>query len=154
MEEIIEWQCWEHHSGDRKHRLWFIAIGGLTLILIAIAVLTKNFLLAIIILVGGLTLIVHHAKEPRPITCSIIKHGVRLDDRLYPYHHLQSFFIDDGEHNRKVRLLTNKTFFPHLSLPLPDDQDAEIIRQTLLAFLPETRHDKPLIEAVVEFLEL
>lgn len=160
-EETLEWQAWDNHHGERKSARWFLGIGIGALALIAIAIWTSNFLLAILVIIAAFTLALHHHKGPALVTYALTPRGVRIDDRLYPYENLNSFWLEEwvvatpeqGGHWR-LRFDSSKALLPHLTLPLPEAVDNTQVKAYLLAFLPEERHDESLIEALAEFLGL
>lgn len=147
----FEWEILEYeHYEKSPNWFWAVGIGGF--VLIVIAILTKNFLLAILILLAGFTLILHGVKPPEKITITVSRHGVKIRHLLYPFKTLRSFWIHDHLPTKKITLRSEKAFMPHLHLPLPDDFDYETIRVFLLERLPEEHHEPTLIDALVEYL--
>ncbi|MBI2100436.1 MAG: hypothetical protein HYT47_00200 [Candidatus Vogelbacteria bacterium] len=146
----FEWETLEYEHYEKSPR-WFWTIGIGAVILILIAILTKNFLLAILILLAGFALILHGVKPPDKITIAVNRYGVQVRHRLYPFKTLRSFWIHD-QPTQKITLRSEKALMPHLHLPFPDDLDHETLRAFLLENLPEEYHEPTLIDALVEYL--
>lgn len=147
---VIEWETLEYEHYEKSPQwFWTVGLGGFVLIFVAI--LTKNFLLAILILLATFTLILHGGRRPDKITITVSRHGVQVRHRLYPFKTLRSFWVHD-QPTKKITLRSEKAFMPHLHLPLPEDLDHETLRVFLLEQLPEERHEPTLIDALVEYL--
>jgi len=148
---LIEWETLEYEHYEKSSRwFWAVGIGGAVLILLAI--LTKNFLFAILLLLATFALLLHGHRPPDKITITMSRHGVRVRHLLYPFKNLRSFWVHDQLSAKKITLRSEKAFMPHLHLPLPDDLDHEEIRLFLLEHLPEEHHEPTLIDALVEYL--
>ncbi len=147
----FEWETLEYEHYEKSPR-WFstVGIGGAVLILLAI--LMKNFLLAILILLATFALILHGYKRPDRIVVTVSRHGIKVRHLLYPFNNLHSFWIHDDLPAKKMTLRSGKAFMPHLHLPLADDLDHEALRVFLLEHLPEERHEPTIIDALVEYL--
>ncbi|MBI4136375.1 MAG: hypothetical protein HY481_02415 [Candidatus Vogelbacteria bacterium] len=146
----FEWETLEYEHYEKSPQwFWTVGLGGFVLILIAI--LTKNLLLAILILLAGFALILYGVKSPDKITVTVSRHGVQVRQRLYPFKTLRSFWVHDHP-AKKITLRSEKAFMPHLHLPLPEDLDHEALRVFLIEYLPEERHEPTLIDALVEYL--
>ncbi len=154
MEELIEWQAWEHNDGEPRSIRWFAWIGGGALVLIIISLLVQNFLLAIILLVGTAAVLAHHARAPEMVNFALSTKGVRVGKRLYPYKEIKAFSLSEPEERPELRLHTDKILLPHIVIPLEDQIDPDAVRGYLLAYLPEERHDENLIENFIRFLDL
>jgi len=146
----FEWETLEYEHYEKSPR-WFWTIGIGAVILILVAILTKNLLLAILILLAGFALILYGVKPPDKITVTVSRHGVQVRHRLYPFKTLRSFWVHDHP-AKKITLRSEKAFMPHLHLPLPEDLNHETLRVFLLEHLPEERHEPTLIDALVEYL--
>lgn len=153
-QSLIEWQAWEHNDGEPRALRWFVWIGGGALALIIISLLTQNFLLAIILLVGTLAILAHHARAPELIDFALTPKGVKVGNRLYPYRELKAFSLSEPEERPELRLHSDKILLPHIVIPLENQIGPDAVRGYLLAYLPEERHDENLIENFIRFLDL
>ena len=150
-EVLISWQTHEYHHRPRSSR-WFLVVGGLAAALPVGARWFNNFLLAIILVVGTITLFIYSQRQPEEITCAITTGGVLIKDKLYPFYSLQSFWLHHGPVAPQVSLKSDRVFFPKIILPVSATVELEELREHLLAFLDEDRHDVTLLEALADYL--
>ncbi len=149
-ETLMSWQVVTPEPKPGNDWRLAISLGGLGLTLLALGL--KNFLFALIIIIGTATLLVARRHRNPHTTYSIGSRGLVIGRQLYPYDSLESFWIHDTELGRRLSIKSDKVFVPYLILPLLPDHDLEEVRDLLLAFLEEDRHDESLVEAVTEFL--
>jgi len=149
MQFVWETLEYEHHEKNRNW-FWIVGLGGAVLILLAI--LMKNFLLAILLLLTAFALILHGGKRPDKITIAISRQGIQVRHLLYPFKTLRSFCVHDHLPTKKITLRSDRAFMPHLHLPLAADVNHEAVRLFLLEHLPEEHHEPTLIDALVEYL--
>ncbi len=145
----IEWEAYEYEYSD-KHGDWFWAVGVLTVAIAATAIILGNVLFAIVILLGGFTLTVYAAREPRRMTVSIDSTGVRMDKHYYPYRTLESFWVDE-EGSPKILLKSQKLIMPYIIVPI-EDVSPEKVRRYLERYLPETFHSETVFQKFMEYL--
>ncbi len=141
----IEWVAPEFIK-YKKGKKWFITAGLIALTILIIAVLTKNFLLAVATIFASLAVYVYSLKEPREIKFSISGKGVQIDNQIHRFENLKSFWIFyDPPEVKELSIRSKKTFIPYIRIPLDDQNPAEI-RKFLLRFLPERIHKESIIE--------
>ena len=147
----IEWEAPEYDHFE-KDANWFWTIGGAALGLVLIAILLKNFLFAIIILLGAFTVMLYGARLPSLIYFALTPKGLRVKDRLYPYNYLRSFWISDEHAKRKIIIESDRLLLPHLIILLPPEIDDVEAREYLLQYLPEVQHEESLIDLLTDYL--
>lgn len=151
-EEIIKWQAPEYHY-YKKSTDWFWAVGIIAIGLIVSAILLKNFLFVILVLISGFAIILYGAKKPRTVWFSIDSKGITVERRTYSYENLESFWIDhDPPQRKELFLKSKKTLMPLISIML-GDADHELIRQYLSKYLKEEKLEESLITAVARILK-
>ncbi|MEK7585490.1 MAG: hypothetical protein AAB455_03195 [Patescibacteria group bacterium] len=147
----FEWEALEYEP-RAKSPSWSAAIVIGAGVIILIAALMKNFLLAVLVLLAAFALILHGHKSPEQLLIIVNRHGVRVRHLLYPFNTLRSFWVHDDLEEKKMTLRSEKAFMPYLHLPLPDDLDHEALRLFLLEHLEEDRPEPTIIDALVEYL--
>lgn len=141
----IEWTTSEFKKYKRKKN-WFILPALTALILIIIAILLKNFLFAILIIFAALAVYIYAQKEPRKIKFSISGEGIQIEQTIYKYEDLKSFWIFyEPPEVKELSIRSKKMFMPYIKLPLGDQNPAKI-RKLLLRFLPEKKHPESIID--------
>ena len=93
----------------------------------------------------------HAGKKPSLLHCILDKRGLRIDNMLYPYQSLQSFWITDDEENAKLIIESNKSLMPYIILPLPQG-GTDRVRDFLLDVVDEEEHYEPLSHRVMDYL--
>lgn len=150
MAEQIEWTAPEFNYTP-KGPDWYWTVGIITTTLVIIAILSGNILFAIVLAVGGSALGYQAGQKPELIEFSADQRGIRIDDTLYPYSSLQSFWVENNPREQKLILQSEKTLMPYIIAPI-EEVDPEDLRHFLLQFLPEERHQEPLAQKIMEYL--
>ncbi len=147
----LEWEAYEYTHHERTSD-WFWAVGILTVGLFAVAIIMSNYLFALFILLAGFTVMLYGAKQPRKMTFTLTHNGIQVDNKLYLYDSLKSFWIFyNPPLHKELSLETEKALVPHIRIPL-DDMDPVEVRRHLLKFLPEKRQEESLIEIMSHYV--
>lgn len=148
--DTISWQGYEYDYHEKSSD-WFWALGIIALSSAVTAIIFKNILFALLILIGAFTVALFAAKRPHLVHFEIQKRGVVIDETVYPYKTLESFWIDEDEYGHHSLLLKSQRFvMPHIVIPLPEDL-VEDIRSVLLTKLEEEEMEEPVFHRLLEF---
>lgn len=132
---------------------WYWAVGIISLALVIIAIFTGNLLFAILAIVAGFTIALWGARKPKKITLCLGGSGIRINERLYHYQELISFWIHyNPPAIKEISILTKSTFLPYLRIPIGNENPAEI-RALLTRFLPEKIQEESLVDIVARVLK-
>lgn len=148
MQPLISWNAPEHIHTE-KNNDWYWAVGIITITAVALAFIFKDIIFGIFIIVAAFALVVHASKKPKIIHCEINDRGIVIDNILYPFLSLESFWIDAHEKPTKVLIKSYKTFMPYITVHI-DEVDPEKIRDILLDYIAETEHIEPLSQKIFE----
>ena len=145
----VTWEAPEHHHVEKGND-WFFALVIVVVSIVIVAILFNNVLLALLLGLAGGALFVSGAKKPSIIPFAVTVRGVKIDDRIYPYSTLDSFWIDE-EDPRGPQLLikSEKKLMPLMVLPIPITHIDEI-ESILSERLPEEELLEPLFVKVLE----
>ena len=150
MAQALEWEADEYEFFAKDGR-WFrnvtLAVGALVLL----ALLLKNILFAIVLVVGGFALLIHGAKMPERLKYALTAKGARIGAQLFPYDRLHSFWVSDESRRRQVIIQIHRVILPHLVLPLPEELSDDQVREFLLQHLPEERHEESLADMLGDY---
>jgi hypothetical protein len=153
-EQSISWTFPEY---ERHHRAagWFFWMGIAGLGLFLFAVLTANFLFASIIVFAALILALQHYRHPFTINFIISPDGISLQERLFPWKEIKSFWIIYEPPEVKNLYFEFKGLRPRLRIPL-HDQNPVAVRDALLPYLEEDleKENEPLSDAVGRIFKL
>ena len=150
MKPLISWDAHEHVHTE-KNNDWYWAVGIITITAAALAFIFNNFIFGIFIIVGSFALVIHSSKKPRVIHCEINDRGVIINDTLYPFLTLESFWIDAHIRPAKIIIKSHKTFMPFIIIYI-DEVDPEEVRDILLNYISETEHHEPISQKLLEML--
>lgn len=146
----ITWEA-DEYIYRPKTRDWYWAVAILSAGVVVVSFITANFLLGVLALIAGFTIILYGSRPPQKVRFAINHEGVVIDKRLYNFEDLHSFWIHyDPPHKKELGIISKKPFMPKISIPLAD-QDPNKVREYLLDFLEEEEHEESLAEAISHF---
>ena len=148
MQPLISWDAHEHIHTE-KNNDWYWAVGIITITAAALSFIFNNIIFGILILVSAFALVVHASKKPRIIHVEINDRGIIINDILYPFLTLESFWIDAHERPAKILIKSHKTFMPYITIHI-DEVDPEQVRDILLNYIAETEHSEPISQKILE----
>lgn len=147
--EPIRWQGYEYEFSE-KSADWFWALGIIAVSSAITAIIFKNLLFALLILIGALTLALFAARRPHLTHFEVSKRGVAVDRILYPYKTLEAFWINHDDEEPKVIISSDKFLMPYIVIAL-DGVDTEALQTILREHLPEEELTEPISHKILEF---
>lgn len=147
----IEWEAPEHEHKERSGD-WFWSVGILSVSVAITAAILDNFIFGLVVLIGAFALCLFVNREPDSIRVIVSEKGIAKNNIYYPYHTLQSFWIDVEHPHKKMILRSQKPLMPFIVIPIGDSVDIEKLHETLSLLLPEEYHKLPLVEQLLEYL--
>ncbi len=149
--EPMSWQASEfvHHQ---KQTMWYLALVGIVLALIGIAVVTHQWFSIAVFIAMTAALFTYANKPPRTLSYELNEQGIQIDNKFYHYGQFRSFSVisDVGWHS--VELDPVQRFMPRLTI-LFDTKDFEKIIQLLSLELPRVDRHPDLIEQITRKLK-
>lgn len=146
----LTWDVLEHEHRERKPD-WFWGIGIATVIGVILAGLTKNFLLAFLILVSGILLIMFSLEKPKNLSVEISEEGIKINNALYRFDTIKSFWLYRSTGGRfMLSIDSSRPFLPTFKIPLAQTIDPVILRTELLKHVPEEEHKESFADQVAE----
>lgn len=127
---------------------WYWIVGIVSVTLAVISVLLGNTLFAILIIVGVFTLTLYSTKKPHMVSIELLPSGIKINDLVYLYTSLESFWIEEHELSPRILLKTTKKIAPYVTILLGDANPHEV-RDELLVHLPEIKHSEPFLEKLL-----
>ena len=153
MNHVFSW------SGHLYPNSSFKTVILAAIILFAIAVLVqifqKSIMTTIFFALLGAVLLLNALKKQRLEMFEINPAGIKIDDHLYDFRHLGSFWIeyDLMLGIKELSLQTKKWYMPYVKIPIAEQNPVQL-RNILLEFLPEVEHKDTLIEVLARKLGL
>ena len=149
QEPLLTWWAYEYPLKERGSD-WFWSLGILTLSLFVTAILLKNFLFAVLILISGVLLVLFSLRKPRVVTFEIFDNGILIEKHMYLFKDLDAFFIDQT-HPEKLLLQSKRLLVPILALPL-ENTDPHHVREIMEGKLKEKELEESLAVHLLERL--
>jgi hypothetical protein len=149
-EPIIGWSAPEHYHYEKSSD-WYWAVGIITATAAVLAFIFGQIIFGIFIIVAAVTLCLHAATNPRLVRYEINDRGIVVNNVLYPFLSLESFWIDTLHPEPKILIKSQKMFMPIISVPI-EEVDPEDVRTILLHYIAETEHIEPFTQKLLEVL--
>ena len=148
----VVWEASEYHHTERKSSDRYWILGILAVSVFVVSVLLGNILFGILILLAASVITLLSFKEPRIIPFAVTARGIRIDDKLFPYSTLESFYLDeDNPQGPQLLVKAKRHFMPLMLIPIPADSSHEI--ETIIEIrLPEKHLEEPLSDKILEWL--
>jgi hypothetical protein len=103
---------------------WYWAMGIVSIAIIIIALVNRNYLFAFLILLGGVLIILSLRKAPDNMRIEISEQGIMINGHLYLYDHIESFWMyKDLSEAPNLLIHTRRTLFPKIVIPLLSDMN-------------------------------
>ncbi len=143
---------WIGHEYEKKSRTndWFWLVGLIAICGVIISVINENIMFAIFIVVATSCLFFFSIRNPDEATFLIDENGLHIDEMVYPYSTIKSFWIKEDK--RSLLLDSNKALIPLISIPIPEDVDLEKIEMALSGYLPKKLIEESFFEELLERL--
>ena len=145
---LISWNAPEHLHTEKGND-WYWTVGIVTLALAAVAIIFGNIITAVFIVVAATALVIHASKPARTVYHEVNDRGIIVDNILYPFLSLESFWIPHDELPPKIILKSRKTFMPYIVVYI-DEVDPESVREILLKYIAETEHHESILKHLLE----
>ena len=154
MFEPIEWGAPEFHYRE-KNADWYWILGIIVVTAIVIALLLKSILFAIFLAVGGFLIALFASKRPDIIHYRIDSQGVYINDTLYPYYELSSFWVDQSRPERPQLLITLQKKLALQVIISLEGVDPDMIRNYVFTHEVDERPQRESIaERIMEWAKL
>lgn len=150
-EVLKSWET-EEFSYYEKSRIWFLVGGIFFFLIVGYFTIVKELITAVTFLLLGITVYLFSLKKPRIINCSITYQAILVDNTVYPFADLESFWIFYEPPDFKVISLKHKKpYLPHIHIPLGDVDPMEV-RKILVELLTETEQEEAFSDKMARYL--
>ena len=143
----LEWEAPSFYYNPQKKYLTLIIIG---LLCGAGAMLfyRMDTLTAIFLILSSLVLILYANKRPTVSKIIVSQAGVTIDEHVYYYKELRSFWLDYDPHGLKeLSLEARKWYMPYIKVSIENQNPVEI-RSLMINFVAEREHEKSLVDLI------
>ena len=149
---LLVWKApqYEHR---KKTSDWYWVLGILTLAGITLSLLAKNFLLAFLIAISVVFIIFYADKESPITTITITKKGIGMNNLLYPYSSIQSFWVYKTTTGLyRLLLHVDRGYLPYFTVPIASEVSLENLRTLLREHIEEKEHPEPTLDQIMHHI--
>ncbi len=152
-ESAIEWQApaFKYYPKDVS---WYWMSFIIAILLMAFAVLQKNFLFAVFIFLAEISVLILARRQPETLKFKIDDKGITIIDKIYQFGDLEKFCLRPDNEDKKFEelVLKKKTHFnPYLKISV-DIKVASQVRDILSQKLTEEEYEDSLLELIFKWL--
>jgi len=153
-EVFAKWRipAYQHYE---RGTLWYVITGIVAGVVLVIAFLTYNFLLAVIIIMVGVVMVIQGGVKPPEIEVEISRLGIRRGAHYIPYSSIDHFWIVYDPPIKSLHFNTPRSIFPTNHIPI-DDQNPVELRAFLKKHLREDieRDSEPVMDTISRILKI
>lgn len=130
---IIGWETWEYPPVERSRR-WYMIASAIGVFLLLYALLTANFVFAVIIIMFAVITLMRDLRKPERIAVYITTSGIVFGHDFYPYQDVRDFSIIYNPPEVKTLYVTfHGMLAPTLTVPL-EEANPNDVRKALLPY--------------------
>ncbi|MFH1145957.1 MAG: hypothetical protein V1707_03280 [bacterium] len=152
--ESISWTFKEFNSQHRSKR-WYVIALVVVIALLIYAVVTINYLFALIVLLATAIVWYNQRREPNDVAVELSNQGITIQGKIYQYQTIKKFWIIYQPRHKDLYLESNQLVLPVTRIPLAGTDPLKV-RELLLQFLTEDleQEEAPLSEQLRDRLKL
>lgn len=145
-EVIMSWKAPEYEHFP-KEKNWYTVAGLILSAIIIYAIVINAPIMAITFILVGIVGYIYLEKEPEIIKFQITHDGIIAGKEIYEFETIESFWIFYDQNSKLVSLHTDSWILPYVHIPINDQNPAQI-REILIDFIPESKHEPNFIDAI------
>lgn len=156
MEENV-YYSWDTEEYQNKETTpdWFWAIGIIAIVICVLSIIFKNYLFAIMIIIGIGCIIYLKIRSPKMVTITITDHYIQIKEDEKYYQDIQAFWVEilkDKTKEPQLILAMKRSLTPLIVINIPKDINTEELRQKLLKHIEEKQMTSSVIYDMMEKL--
>jgi hypothetical protein len=150
MDQKLSWSALEYEEKERSAD-WFWALGIIVVTSSSAAIIFGNYFFATLLILSGLLLGFFAVKKPDLIHYELNEKGLKIQNRLYPYENIKSFWVQTGI-KPMLFIHSERVFIPIISIPIEENMAEEIHSLMLAQNIPEVEMKEHPSEKIMEVL--
>lgn len=150
---LMSWKTPEFIYYEKTSQ-WYVIMGFIGIVLTLYAIFTKNLVMAITFGLIFIVIFIYAEKKPPILQYSLTPKGIKIQDRIYYFNYLESFWIFYNPLETKfISIKSKKTFMPFIRIPLGKTNPLEV-RKILLKYLPEEEQQESVIDIIARITKI
>lgn len=152
--EELRWRAAEDKR-EKNDPKWFAIVVAVGIVLLAFALVEKNFFFAVFVAIATVTLIAESRQKPRVFDFAITEKGVGIGkSQFYPYDELSWFDINEREERLdELVLRRHAAFGPYVKIPI-DRENAKQAETILGGHIERGEYEPSLLDVLLERIGL
>ncbi len=126
---------------------WYWIVGIISATIAIVSTMLGNITFSILIIIGVIVTFLNAHKEPKTVTITINSKGIKIDDKIYFFDELESFWVENNNLYPRIIFKQNRIIFPFMKV-LIHSEDADEAREFLREYLPEEYMNENIIEKI------
>lgn len=148
--DMLHWEASEFEYKEKSSD-WYWILGIVAVVGALISVFLNNVLFAIFILLGAFLMAMFASKHPEIIQIKLNYRGILVNETLYPYRSINSFWVEDFREGKEKLLITPRaTFALQVVLPIRNI-DPDLIREFMATYCQEEEQRETIAERIMEY---
>lgn len=136
---MVVWQGYEYEYRE-KDRDWYIMLLIISVAVAIAAAMFQNYLLTVLILVSALSIAVHAYQKPDLKEFRIDERGIKIGKKLYPYHNIDSFWLDEKSEPPQLFFELTRVLIPLIVIPVRT-LNLSSVKEILKTYLEEKEQE-------------
>ena len=150
--KLFEWDATEVEHREKGND-WYWGLGVATVAGVVLCVIFANYLLAILLAVGGIMLGLYGNDRPHRVHIEISERGVALNGSLYLFSTMKSFWLFRDRRGRdRLMLVTGRPILPMHILTFGEGIDPVTVRLFLAKHLAEKETKESIVDLLAEMI--
>lgn len=147
---LLSWQAPEFVQ-THKPMGWYVGIVVFFLLLIVIAIFTRQYITVGLFALMGVVLVMVSNRPPRVLEYSISNYGVMVGEKKYMFDDFSSYYEISDYGQPVLELVPNKRFGTLVSMP-PKPNEVDMVEKTLGQMLPKTESHQDYVDKLFRYL--
>lgn len=149
---LIGWEAPEFDYYE-KTPAWYTLMGLIGIILVIYAFATKNPVMGITFILMFVVIFLYANKKPPILKFGITPKGIRIQDRIYYFTNIESFWIFyDPPRVKMLSFKSTKTLMPLIRIPLGNANSLEV-RRILLEYVDEEEQIESFVDHIARMIK-
>lgn len=143
----VYWEAPSFYYNPQKRYLSLVIVALLTGA-IALLIFKYDVLVSIFLILSSAVLLLYSKQKPTKSKITVDQSGIWVDNIMYYYKDLRSFWIEyNPGGSKELSLESTKWYMPYVKILLNNQNPVEV-RSLIINFLPEKEHENSLIDYV------
>ena len=152
-QSVVRWQAAEYLQHEHTV-MWYSVFGVVVVVLMALAIfLMGSVTFAVLVPVMAAALVVYMRRPPAPVSYTLSRKGLHVNDRLYTYDYFKSFSVVSHSGHHSAVLVPRKRFQMAETIYFPEEVGEPIV-DMLAARLPMKDASPDLFDRLINRLKI